>query len=578
MHFHEACNCEACKPQAELFTGEQMRMIVCSICGNKRCPHATNHQNACTNSNAIGQVGSSWEQVKPITENSLRVSDAQVQQAMIFLESADTFIPEIPLRRALEDFLQTIKPTLPEPRDTHMAESLQSRVSPWMQACFGPVISADKKERNHRFFEESTELVQANGMTRSEAHQLVDYTFNRPVGELHQEVGGVMITLAALCLASDIDMHAAGEDELARIWMKMDAIRAKQAGKPKHSPLPSKVDGHPHYADPSQEPPLTGRWHHGQGYLVSGSIRISRWDCDTNPPVEFRDKLLDWMCETLNSAVNAWEASAPDEFDTAMTTPNSELVEALEHYIKHSDGITIGIPVELANALTLGLAVNTAGAEPVAGLNIEKHIKPVGKADPAPSLKVWFGQMPESCGRTNWTAILRGNGENYTIDRSEFPDRVRYAADCVRHIIGELPEKPYILDYKGDLKTPCHLCGGTGEKDGKPCVGLNFKGTVHTGEAATRTVEPFSLLAKKHTGMRVDYSGMLRQARQGLRREPALAEMLRQLGEHMKELGSRWYEGDTAVVDEILQLYCVESDARSKVKSIKPLPSPGGDS
>ncbi len=55
------------------------------------------------------------------------------------------------------------------------------------------------------------------------------------------------------------------------------------------------------------KPPLTGRWHHGQGYLVSGTIRISRWDCDTNPPVEFRDQLLEWMCETLNGAVNAYE-------------------------------------------------------------------------------------------------------------------------------------------------------------------------------------------------------------------------------------------------------------------------------
>jgi hypothetical protein len=65
------------------------------------------------------------------------------------------------------------------------------------------------------------------------------------------------------------------------------------------------------------EPPLTGRWHHGQGHLVSGSIRISRWDCDTNPPVEFRDKLLDWMCDTLNAAVASWEANTPDEFSIA---------------------------------------------------------------------------------------------------------------------------------------------------------------------------------------------------------------------------------------------------------------------
>ncbi|WP_457817370.1 hypothetical protein, partial [Staphylococcus aureus] len=35
-----------------------------------------------------------------------------------------------------------------------------------------------------------------------------------------------------------MDMHAAGETELARIWTKVDQIRAKQAAKPKHSPLP----------------------------------------------------------------------------------------------------------------------------------------------------------------------------------------------------------------------------------------------------------------------------------------------------------------------------------------------------
>ncbi|WP_235430494.1 hypothetical protein [Cupriavidus pauculus] len=115
----------------------------------------------------------------------------------------------------------------------------QERVQPWMLECFGAEIASDRIERNHRFFEEATELVQSNGMTRSEAHQLVDYTFDRPLGALHQEVGGVMVTLAALCLASGADMHAAGETELARIWTKVEQIRAKQAAKPKHSPLPA---------------------------------------------------------------------------------------------------------------------------------------------------------------------------------------------------------------------------------------------------------------------------------------------------------------------------------------------------
>lgn len=116
--------------------------------------------------------------------------------------------------------------------------SFQDRVLPWLNTCFGEVIAGDIAERNHRFVEEALELVQACGCTASEAHQLVDYVFGRPIGERTQETGGVMVTLAALCLAHGLDMHEAGETELARIWTKVEAIRAKQAAKPKHSPLP----------------------------------------------------------------------------------------------------------------------------------------------------------------------------------------------------------------------------------------------------------------------------------------------------------------------------------------------------
>ena len=36
------------------------RMIVCPTCGNKRCPHATDHGYACTGSNEPGQMGSRY--------------------------------------------------------------------------------------------------------------------------------------------------------------------------------------------------------------------------------------------------------------------------------------------------------------------------------------------------------------------------------------------------------------------------------------------------------------------------------------------------------------------------------------
>ena len=116
--------------------------------------------------------------------------------------------------------------------------SFQSRVLPWLVACFGEKIAGDKIERNHRFLEEALELAQACDCARSEAYQLVDYVFGRDVGEKSQEVGGVMNTLAALCLAHGLDMHDAAEIELARVWTKCEQIRAKQAAKPKYGPLP----------------------------------------------------------------------------------------------------------------------------------------------------------------------------------------------------------------------------------------------------------------------------------------------------------------------------------------------------
>lgn len=62
------CWCETCRP----ITLTDMRMVLCPTCGNKRCPHATNHRNACTGSNEPGQPGSSWEHVKPVGQPAPR--------------------------------------------------------------------------------------------------------------------------------------------------------------------------------------------------------------------------------------------------------------------------------------------------------------------------------------------------------------------------------------------------------------------------------------------------------------------------------------------------------------------------
>jgi len=78
------------------------------------------------------------------------------------------------------------------------------------------------------------------------------------------------------------------------------------------------------------------------------------------------------------------------------------------------------------------------------------------------------------------------------------------------------------------------------------------------------------LLAPDHTGMKVDYLGLLNQVRSALEhgsKEPGFAELVRQFTHHFQELGQRWYAGDLTVVDELLQLYCVEPEARKALKA-----------
>ena len=94
--------------------------------------------------------------------------------------------------------------------------------------------------------------------------------------------------------------------------------------------------------------------------------------------------------------------------------------------------------------------------------DVAKHIPHNVKsfvAEASPKLTVWCGPMPESNGKSNFTAILRrvttegllGDLSNgITIARSEYPGRVMYEADRMRFLIGELATEPFILDYDAD--------------------------------------------------------------------------------------------------------------------------------
>lgn len=76
------------------------------------------------------------------------------------------------------------------------------------------------------------------GCSKADVLELVDYVFWRAVGEPKQEVGGVLVTLMGVCESHGMNATQCGEDELSRVWTKVDAIRAKNARQVRGSALP----------------------------------------------------------------------------------------------------------------------------------------------------------------------------------------------------------------------------------------------------------------------------------------------------------------------------------------------------
>ena len=70
MVVHDECPCRQCLRDRKAegpggWPAELTRMIVCATCGNKRCPHATDHRHACTGSNEPGQKGGAYQSTTP---------------------------------------------------------------------------------------------------------------------------------------------------------------------------------------------------------------------------------------------------------------------------------------------------------------------------------------------------------------------------------------------------------------------------------------------------------------------------------------------------------------------------------
>jgi hypothetical protein len=117
----------------------------------------------------------------------------------------------------------------------------QTGVSELLVKLFPDGNGQELSTRVFRFIEEALELGQALGCTEEQANELVKYVFGRPVGEPHQELGGTMVTLAALAHVMPASMALAGWTELERCNQPevIAKIQAKQASKPNpNGPLP----------------------------------------------------------------------------------------------------------------------------------------------------------------------------------------------------------------------------------------------------------------------------------------------------------------------------------------------------
>jgi R67 dihydrofolate reductase len=121
---------------------------------------------------------------------------------------------------------------------THL-RGYQERVAAAHHALFHD-DPTDVAERVARFFEEAVETCQALGLTHYDADKLLNYTYDRPVGEPKKEIGAALLTLASLCVVAGYDLAECGEADLEKLQRPetIARIRAKRSTRHGRGPLP----------------------------------------------------------------------------------------------------------------------------------------------------------------------------------------------------------------------------------------------------------------------------------------------------------------------------------------------------
>lgn len=108
----------------------------------------------------------------------------------------------------------------------------QTRVGRWVRDTFGDGIAMSLTERAMRLVEEAVEAAQAVGLSQDKVLLIVGRVYNRPPGELAQELGGVGVTLLAFAEAAGLSADRLERQEVKRIHeFPADKFRTRHAEK-----------------------------------------------------------------------------------------------------------------------------------------------------------------------------------------------------------------------------------------------------------------------------------------------------------------------------------------------------------
>lgn len=75
--------------------------------------------------------------------------------------------------------------------------NLADRTARWVVRTFGLPNLTDRRERARRIVEEAIEVAQSEGIDEARVRRLVERVYSRPVGMIGDEIGGLLLTIAA---------------------------------------------------------------------------------------------------------------------------------------------------------------------------------------------------------------------------------------------------------------------------------------------------------------------------------------------------------------------------------------------